>query len=151
MLASAPSARVWIAGSGPYEQQLRELAAELGIAERVEIGAVAAGDRGEMARRLVASDVVVLLSDFETHPIAALEAISLGLPLLVASGSGLGELAQRGLARSIDADATAERVAEAILHELRDPLVRSPVVLPTWDDCAAALLDLYHRILGGAP
>jgi glycosyltransferase involved in cell wall biosynthesis len=151
VLASAPSARVWIAGSGPYEQQLRELAAELGIAERVEIGAVAAGDRGEMARRLVASDVVVLLSDFETHPIAALEAISLGLPLLVASGSGLGELAQRGLARSIDADATAERVAEAILHELRDPLVRSPVVLPTWDDCAAALLDLYHRILGGAP
>ena len=48
-------------------------------------------DRREaMARELRASDLVVLLSEFETHPIAALEALSLERPLLVATGSGLG-------------------------------------------------------------
>jgi glycosyltransferase involved in cell wall biosynthesis len=147
--ADEPSARLWIAGSGPYERDLRELAGKLGVAGSVEIGAVAAEDRAEMARRLAQADVVVLLSDFETHPIAALEAIALGRPLVVASGSGLGELAERGLARAVAADAPPELIASAILRELRDPLVRSPVVLPTWDDCAAALLALYGRILGG--
>jgi glycosyltransferase involved in cell wall biosynthesis len=101
-----------------------------------------------MARRLSQVDVVVLLSDFETHPIAALETISLGRPLLVASGSGLGELAERGLARAIDPELAPRAVAAAILRELRDPLERPPVALPTWDECAAALLALYRRAAG---
>jgi glycosyltransferase involved in cell wall biosynthesis len=146
--AAQPGARLWIAGSGPYEPQLRSLTADLGIADAVEISAVDAGDRAEMARRLSQVDLVVLLSDFETHPIAALEAISLERPLLVGSGSGLGELAARGLARAIDPDSAPELVAEAIVRELRDPLARPPVALPTWDQCAAGLLELYRSVAG---
>ena len=144
--AAEPDARLWIAGSGPYEQQLRELAEQLGVADAVEIAAVPASERAEMSRRLAEAGVVVLLSDFETHPIAALEAASLGRPLLVADGAGLRELAERGLARSIDADAQPQAVAAAILRELRDPLQRAPFVLPSWDDCADALLELYRRV-----
>jgi len=141
-----PAARVWIGGSGPYERELRELAERLGVGDLVDIEAVAAGDREEMARRLSASDLVVLLSDFETHPIAALEALSLGRPLLVGTGAGLGELAQQGLARAIDPAASPESIAAAIVRELRDPLPRVPLELPTWDDCAEALLALYRRV-----
>ncbi|HEY7967238.1 MAG TPA: glycosyltransferase family 4 protein [Solirubrobacteraceae bacterium] len=144
--AAEPGARLWIAGSGPYERRLRELARDLGVADAVEIAAVAPGERAEMSRRLTQAAVVVLLSDFETHPIAALEAVSLGRPLLVADGSGLRELAERGLARSIDADAEPQAVAAAILRELRDPLQRAPFALPSWDDCADALLALYERV-----
>lgn len=149
VLDAEPGARLWIAGSGPYEAQLRELAIELGVEDRVEIGAIASADRAQMARRLAATDLVVLLSDFETHPIAALEALSLERPLLVATGSGLGELADRGLARAIEPDADPPIVAAAMLRELRDPLVPGSVDLPTWDDCAAALLDLYHSVARG--
>ena len=141
-----PAARLWIGGSGPYERELRELADSLGVGDLVDIEAVAADDREEMARRLSGSDLVVLLSDFETHPIAALEAISLERPLLVTTGSGLGELAERGLARAIDPAAVPESVAAAIVRELRDPLPRVPLELPTWDDCAEQLLSLYGRI-----
>jgi glycosyltransferase involved in cell wall biosynthesis len=148
VLDAEPGARLWIGGSGPYEAELRRLATDLGIADSVEISAVPADDRAEMARRLSQVDVVVLLSDFETHPIAALETISLGRPLLVASGSGLGELAERGLARAIDPELAPRAVAAAILRELRDPLERPPVALPTWDECAAALLALYRRAAG---
>jgi glycosyltransferase involved in cell wall biosynthesis len=148
--AAQPGARLWIAGSGPYEPQLRSLTADLGIADAVEISTVDAGDRAEMARRLSQVDLVVLLSDFETHPIAALEAISLERPLLVGSGSGLGELAARGLARAIDPDSAPELVAEAIVRELRDPLARPPVALPTWDQCAAGLLELYRSVAGSS-
>jgi glycosyltransferase involved in cell wall biosynthesis len=150
VLEAEPGARLWVAGSGPYEAELRRLAADLGIADAVEISAVAADERAEMARRLSQVDLVVLLSDFETHPIAALETISLGRPLLVASGSGLGELAQRGLARAIDPELAPRAAAEAILRELRDPLSRAAVALPTWDECAAALLALYRRAAGSS-
>ena len=144
--AKRPGARLWIAGTGPYEEQLRRLAAKLGVADAVEISSVAAEDRGGMAARLAGVDLVVLLSDFETHPLAALEAISLGRPLLVASGSGLGELADRGLARSIAADAPPAQAAAAILRELADPLERPEVNLPTWAECASSLLALYRRV-----
>ncbi len=146
--AAEPGARLWVAGSGPYEAELRRLSADLGIADAVEISAVAADDRTEMARRLSQVDLVVLLSDFETHPIAALETISAGRPLLVATGSGLGELARRGLARAIDPDLSPQQAAAAIVRELRDPLARAPVALPTWDECATELLALYRRAAG---
>ena len=41
-----------------------------------------------------------LRSEFESQPIAALEAVSLGVPLVVADNSGQTELATRGLAFS---------------------------------------------------
>jgi len=144
--AAEPHARVWIAGSGPYEPELRRLAQSLGVADAVEISAVPASERAEMSRRLSEAAVVVLLSDFETHPIAALEAVSLERPLLVTDGSGLRELAERGLARTIDAAAAPQALADAILRELRDPLQRAPFALPSWDDCADALLELYERV-----
>jgi len=146
VLAAAPGARLWIAGSGPYEPQLRRQASRLGVADRVEIRAVPAADRGAMAAALARTDLVVLLSDFETHPIAALEALSAGRPLVVADGSGLGELAARGLARAIPVDATPQVAAAAILRELRDPLPARALDLPTWDDCAARLLELYTAV-----
>jgi glycosyltransferase involved in cell wall biosynthesis len=151
ILEREPEARVWIAGSGPYEAALRRLASDLGVGERVEISAVGATDRAAMASRVAEVDVVALLSEFETHPIAALEAISLGRPLVVANGSGLGELAQRGLARAVEAQAVPEIVAAAILRELDDPLVRPAVSLPTWDECAAGLLSLYERVAAPSP
>jgi len=82
---------------------------------------------------------------------AALEVLSLGRPLLVATGSGLGELADRGYARAVGPDAPVEAVAEAILRELRDPLVPERAEFPSWDDCAAELLELYRRVRRAAP
>ena len=113
--SSFPGARLWIAGSGPDEQHLRDLASRLGIAARVDVRAVPATDRLAMARELAGTSLVTLLSEFETHPIAALEALSLGRPLLVGTGSGVGELADRGLARSVPVgrDARAGRAARS--------------------------------------
>ncbi len=147
VLEQLPGAHLWIAGTGPDEPHLRALAQRLDIAERVEIRAVPATDRLAMARALTQTSLVTLLSAFETHPIAALEALSLGRPLLVGEGSGAGELADRGLARAVAAGATPAQVADAIVRELADPLVPQDLDLPTWDDCAAALHALYADVL----
>jgi glycosyltransferase involved in cell wall biosynthesis len=146
LLRERPAARLRITGAGPYADELRALARRLGVAERVEIGPIPPGDRHGMAALLGRAALVTLLSDYETHPIAALEALSLGRPVLVAHSSGMAELAERGLARSVPPDARPAQVAAAILEQLRRPLAPPPLALPTWDDCAAGLLDLYHAV-----
>lgn len=139
-------AKVWIAGDGPYVPELREQARALGVAEHVEIRGV--GDRQEYANRLANASVAVLLSEFESHPMAVLEAITLGVPTLVADdGAGLSELANKGFARSVPLDDTAAH-ASAMLDLLRDPPPRRELVLPSWDRCVDELLKLYKEICG---
>ncbi len=134
-------------GAVPEEAALREQARRLGVDSRVEIGAVS--DRQQMADRLAGASLAVMLSSFETQPLAALEAASLGVPLLVARNSGLAELAEKGLARAVERDAGAEAHGRAIVAQLHDPLLPGPIELPSWDDCAAGLAELYGSVCSG--
>jgi glycogen synthase len=138
-----PDVRLWIAGSGPYESSLLRRAAELGVSDRVEIRSVPAEQRERMARELAAVRVALLLSEFETQPIAALEALALGCRLVVADTPGLEQLADDGLARSVPLHGSPELVASVILEELEKPPQVEVPPLPTWDECADALLELY--------
>lgn len=147
ILRSRPDATLWIAGSGPYERQLRQLADRLGVADRVLIEAVPAGAEQELAARLSAMDVVVLMSEFETHPLAMLEALALGRPVVVADTSGLSELAAEGHARAVPLNCDPAVLAEAVLAEAEHPTRSEALVLPSWDDCAAAHLALYEAVL----
>lgn len=147
ILLSRPDATLWIAGSGPYERELRELADRLGVADRVLIEAVPAGAEQELAARLAAVDVVVLMSEFETHPLAVLEALALGRPVVVADTSGLSELAAEGHARAVPLHSDAAVLAAAVLAEVEQPTRSESLVLPSWDDCAAAHYALYESVL----
>ncbi len=143
LIEMIPDARLWIAGSGPYEPELRRLARRYDVEERVDIHSIPPTQRQAMARELSTASVVVLLSEYETHPLAVLEALSLGRPVLVTDTSGLSELAQQGLVRAIPLDSTPHQVAAAVAEQVRHPLKPAHMHLPTWDACASNLLDLY--------
>lgn len=147
VLKQKPEVHLWIAGTGPYESALREKISALGIAGHVKIAAVPPRARARMASELKRTSLVVLLSQYETHPIAILEALSLGRPALVTETSGLTELVERGLARGIPINSTPQQIAAAILQELEHPRVPEPFVLPTWEDCAQSLLNLYRAVI----
>lgn len=147
ILEQCPDVQLWIAGVGPYESTLSDLAKELNVSEHVEIRAVPISERARMAEEVSQAALVVLLSEYETHPIAVLEAIALGRPALVAATSGLNEIASRGLAKAIPLDSTPKQVAEAVLDQLRQPNVPPPFILPTWDDCATELFALYQQVV----
>jgi glycogen synthase len=147
ILRRRPDARLWIAGRGPYEQTLVEQAAALGVSDRVEIRAIPAEERDRMAAELGRADLIVLLSEYETHPLAILEAAALGRPALVADTSGLSELAERGLAVAIPLDSEPDVVAAAVLEQLDSPHLPSATPLQGWDDCALSLHRLYGRVL----
>ena len=146
IIRERPDARVWIAGEGPYESDLRRLAQEAGVAERVEIRAVPPDRPDEMAAELAKAALVVLLSDHETQPQALLEALVQRIPVLVTYNTGLAEFADRGLARSIPHDSGPGEIATAVLEQLRDPHIPEQIDLPTWDDCADRHHDLYREL-----
>jgi glycosyltransferase involved in cell wall biosynthesis len=104
-----------------------------------------------MARELAAVRVAILLSEFETQPIAALEAHALGCRLIVADTPGLRQLADQGLARSVPLNSTPDIVAATILDELQKPPPTERAPLPTWDECTDALLELYEAAARRGP
>jgi glycosyltransferase involved in cell wall biosynthesis len=147
VLRDRPNAKLLIVGVGPYESALRRQVAKLGIERHVEFVSIPPRDRPAMGDLLRRVRLLVLLSDFESGSIAAIEAAAAGCRLLVADRAGLRELAEDGLARAIDPEDQPEKVGSAIVEELRQPREPRAVHLTSWADCAAALLDLYRAIL----
>jgi glycosyltransferase involved in cell wall biosynthesis len=147
VLERRPEARLLIVGKGPYEEELRRQVEELGLTASVEVTSVPAGDPLGMAALLGRVSLVVLMSEFESHPLVALEAAAAARRLLVADAGGLSEIAADGFGRAIPLDSSPEQIAAAALEELDKPPPQSSPSLTSWDECAAALLDLYGSLL----
>ncbi len=141
-----PDARLLILGVGPYEAELRQLAQRTRVCDYVDIRSVPATDRRMMAEVLSRATVVALLSEYEAHPVAVMEALTLRRPVVVANTSGLHEIAQQGLAREIPLESTPHEVAHAILRQIEEPLVPpANFTLPTWDECAEQVEAVYRE------
>ncbi len=141
-----PNARLLILGTGPYEAELHTLAQHTGMAEHVDIHSIPASNRKAMAEALSQASVVALLSEYEAHPVAVMEALALQRPVLVADTSGMSELAQQGLVRAIPLASSLAEVAYAVLQQIEEPLVPpADIVLPTWDECAKQVRTVYSQ------
>ncbi|MCB0941408.1 MAG: glycosyltransferase family 4 protein [Mycobacterium sp.] len=145
ILKQAPDARLALIGGGPYEQPLRDMADELGVADRLSIRAFGPQERAAMGSMVANADVVCLLSEYEAHPVAVMEAIGTGSKALVADTSGLSELGRDGLVTLVPLEASPEQVAAAALAVAAAPRTAPPHV-QTWDDCADQLLRLYDEV-----
>lgn len=146
VLEREPEARLLIVGTGPYEGELRKQAEALGITAKVEFTSTPPDQPAAMAELLRQIALVVLLSDFETHPLVALEAAAAGRRLLVADATGLAELAADGFARAIPLDESPAGVGAAVVEELAKPPQEKRPQLTSWDECAAELLALYRSL-----
>jgi glycosyltransferase involved in cell wall biosynthesis len=91
---------------------------------------------------------VAVLSEYESQGLAIQEALTLGRPLVVTEGTALGELERHANVRALPLQAGSDVVAAAIV-ELLQAAPSAPPPLPTWDDCANALLQLYEETLDG--
>ncbi|MGK2915528.1 MAG: glycosyltransferase [Porticoccaceae bacterium] len=76
-----------IVGVGPEEAALKALAERLGIAEQV----LFTGRRGDISAILQGLDIFVFPSLREGLPLALIEAMAAGLPVIASHGGGVGE------------------------------------------------------------
>ena len=81
-----------LVGGGPLEAELRRLAEELGIADRVRF----LGYRSDVGRILAGADLAVLSSANEGTPVALIEAAAAGLPLVAPDVGGVRDVVADG-------------------------------------------------------
>ncbi|WP_156036321.1 glycosyltransferase [Blastococcus sp. URHD0036] len=136
-------AHLHVYGAGPCEQELRDLAARLGIADHVTVTEVPPGDRAAMASALGRASVMAALSDYEAHPVAVMEALALGVPVVGTEVAGIGDLVEDGWVTGVAPGADAEEVASALLRAAGSGRRSSGPLLPTWEEAALALEGVY--------
>lgn len=119
VLKEFPQTRFIIAGTGMLLDALRKRAAELGVADRVNVaGFIADADRNML---LKAADVAVFPSLYEPFGIVALEAMAARCPVVVSTVGGLAEVVTHQETGVTVYPDSAESLAWGILHTLNDP------------------------------
>jgi glycosyltransferase involved in cell wall biosynthesis len=91
-----PDWRFTVYGSGSQAEWLQALAADLGIAERVAWPGFVPAERA-----LRSLGVFVICSYVENAPLALLEAMAVGVPVVATSVGGVPEIADESVARMI--------------------------------------------------
>jgi glycosyltransferase involved in cell wall biosynthesis len=136
VLDKHPDARFVLAGpdTGALADDMVALARSLGVEHALEhIGAL---DHAGVLERLRTSDVYVLPSIKDAFSVSVLEALSVGLPVVVTRTSGLApDVAAAGAGRVVDSapddPENAARIGRAVL-ELLDPAANAAASQAAW-------------------
>ena len=113
--------RFVLVGDGPLEDALRTQARELGIEDTV----VFAGYRARAGRLAGAFDVFALASHHEGLPIALLEAMAGGVPIVATAVGGVPEAVRDGREGLLVAPRRPPALADALVALLDDPARRA--------------------------
>lgn len=109
-----------LVGDGPLEEEMRRLASQLGLAERVRfLGYVA-----DPAPVLAGAQVFVLSSRSEAFPRSVLEALRAGLPVVASAVGGVGEAVTDGINGLLVPAGNPELLAAALERLLADAPLR---------------------------
>jgi glycosyltransferase involved in cell wall biosynthesis len=120
-LARVPEADLVVVGEGPSLEELRNRAERNGLRGRV----VFAGLRPDARAVIGAADTVLVPSRSEGLPLAALETLAAGTPLVATDVRGLRELLTDGADALLVAPDAPEAMAEALRRALFDADLRA--------------------------
>lgn len=153
-----PQLRYRIVGDGPERAPLTALAAELGLAERVEFTGQL--PHPEATAQLAHATLFVMPSVDEAYGVAYVEAMAYGLPTIAALGEpGPLDLADLGAGIQLAAPGDVEhlaRVVDRLLSSREDRRAlgqRGRRVVQqrcSWERCGTATLAHYERVLATA-
>ncbi|HET9910260.1 MAG TPA: glycosyltransferase [Anaerolineales bacterium] len=110
-----------IAGSGVLRAELQGLIDALHLNDKILL----LGDRPDVADLMAHADIFVMSSRSEGMPMALLEAMGSGLPVIATQVGGLSEVVEDHLQGILVPAENPQELAKAILELLRDPALRS--------------------------
>lgn len=142
--------RIVAVGQGPDEAEVRHLATDLQLEERV----VLTGFRPDAVDVLAAGDIFVLASRWEGLPVAAMEATALGLPIVSTSVGGMAEAFTNDVDAVLVPPADPAVLADALTRvaaddTLRARLARTSTAKAAEFDAAASVRSIetiYNRV-----
>jgi len=150
-----PKARLKIIGKGPYKTELVSLANNLGVQDNTEFSEDLPED--QLVQSYQSSSLFVTLSQYEALPVALLEAMAHGLPVIATKVGGVPEVIQSGengflLDYPPDEEMLINRVKLLLENANGSSRVgrkAQQTILSkfSWDDVACNLLSLYREIL----
>jgi glycosyltransferase involved in cell wall biosynthesis/SAM-dependent methyltransferase len=108
-------------GQGPLERDVHEEHARSGLGEDFRL----LGYRPDALDILAAADLLVLSSRQEGLPVALMEALTLGLPVVATAVGGISEAVTHGVEGLLVPPARPEELACAIAELARDPRLRA--------------------------
>jgi len=121
VLKEFPNTKVGICGDGVLRGELEDQIKSLGLEGSVKLF----GEQNNVAKFLFSADVFVLPSRSEGLPMALLEAMSAGLPIIATRLEGVGEVVLEGAHGLFAPVDDADGLAHVILQLLRDPSMRA--------------------------
>ena len=134
-------ARLLVIGNGPEKAKLVEMARQLKV-NSVFISPLC---RKDYLKRLAESSVLCYLSESEAFGITVLEAIAIGLPVIVVEPWG-NFFKQYSRAVVLSSHPSPEQVANALLS-LKNKTFSTRDNIPTWNEVADKLVKLYQNII----
>ena len=115
-----PGARFLIVGDGELRQALEQQTAALGLTDAVRF----LGWRADIDRLYADIDVVALTSRNEGSPVALIEAMASGVPVVSTEVGGVADVVQHGVSGLLAPMDDAAGIARHILTLLADPAMR---------------------------
>jgi glycosyltransferase involved in cell wall biosynthesis len=113
-------AHLILTGHGEMEPAARAKVRDLGLSSCVHF----IGLRNDVSDVLAASDMFVLASDFEGSPLAVMEAMAAGLPIVTTGVGGVPEILDSGVEGIVVPAGSAEALAGAMCELLMDLSLR---------------------------
>jgi len=140
-----------VAGSGDRLRSTVHLAAEMGIGHKVLFAGFLRGD--DVTRAFRMADLYVMPSVSEPFGIAALEAISQGVPVIISKSSGVSEVLRHALKVDFwDVDEMANKIAAVLRHAPLAGTLRVHALAEirgmTWERAAGQCLAVYCQVCG---
>lgn len=121
VVAGVPGVRFVAVGQGPQEAEIRALHERLGLGDAVLL----LGYRPDAVRIMGACDVFCLASLHEGLPVAMMEALALGLPVVATDVGGVREMVDPGCEATLVRPGHPEELAAALIAVLTDPQRRA--------------------------
>jgi len=115
-----PESRLLIAGEGPLRRTLERFSRRLGISRKVFF----LGFQKDLSVFYSGLDLFAMPSLWEGMPVALLEALSYGLPVIVTAVSGIPEVVSDGVEGFLSAPANPQQIAAGIMELLSNPQKR---------------------------
>lgn len=113
---AVPGARFLIVGDGERRSELETMAADLGIADRT----IFLGWRSDLVRVYADLDVVVLCSLNEGSPVALIEALAAGRPVVATDVGGVGDIVRHEETGLLVLPRDSAGLAAAVIRLLKD-------------------------------